>query len=113
MERACVVIRSAIATAMDWSDIELLVKDAQARGDLVAMVIHSLKLSSNEITLLLRLLISTVTMTIVYTCKLFFAYTLNTNVYVLNTLLERHLPNLKVFPQIFLGKEDLILFVSL
>lgn len=54
VDRASVVIRSAIANAMDWGDIELLVKDAQARGDPVASVIHSLKLSSNEITLLLK-----------------------------------------------------------
>ena len=54
VERACVVIRSAIANAMDWGDIELLVKDAQARGDPVALAIHSLKLTSNEVTLLLR-----------------------------------------------------------
>lgn len=54
VERATLVIRSAIANAMDWGDIELLVKDARARGDPVAMAIHSLKLKSNEITLLLR-----------------------------------------------------------
>ena len=54
VERACLVIRSAIANAMDWGDIELLVKEAQARGDPVASAIHGLKLSSNEITLLLR-----------------------------------------------------------
>ena len=54
VERASAVIRSAIANAMDWGDIELLVKDAQARGDPVALAIHSLKLSSNEITLALR-----------------------------------------------------------
>ena len=54
VEKACLVIRSAIANAMDWSDIELLVKDAQAREDPVAMAIHGLKLKTNEITLLLR-----------------------------------------------------------
>ena len=54
VERATLVIRSAIANAMDWGDIELLVKDAQARGDPVAIAIHGLKLKSNEITLLLR-----------------------------------------------------------
>ena len=54
VEKACLVIRSAVASAMDWSDIELLVKDAQARGDPVAMAIHGLKLQTNEITLLLR-----------------------------------------------------------
>ena len=54
VERASTVIRSAVANAMDWGDIELLVRDAQARGDPVAMAIHSLKLGSNEVTLLLR-----------------------------------------------------------
>jgi len=54
IERASLVIRSAIANAMDWGDIELLVKDAQARGDPVAMAIHGLRLKSNEITLTLR-----------------------------------------------------------
>lgn len=54
IERASLVIRSAIANAMDWGDIELLVKDYQARGDPVAMAIHGLKLKTNEITLLLR-----------------------------------------------------------
>lgn len=48
------MIRSAVANAMDWTDIELLVKDAQAREDPVAMAIHALKLKTNEITLLLR-----------------------------------------------------------
>ena len=54
VEKACLVIRSAVANAMDWGDIELLVKDAQAKGDPVAMAIHGLKLERNEITLLLR-----------------------------------------------------------
>ena len=54
VERACIVIRSAVANAMDWKDIELLVKDAQSQGDPVASIIHSLKLQSNQVTLLLR-----------------------------------------------------------
>ena len=39
---------------MDWSDIELLVKDAQTRGDPVAQSIHGLKLYSNHITMMLK-----------------------------------------------------------
>ena len=39
---------------MDWGDIELLVRDAQTRGDPIAGSIHSLKLQSNQITLLLK-----------------------------------------------------------
>ena len=54
VERASLVIRNAVANAMDWGDIDLLVKEAQGRGDPVAMAIHSLKLSTNQITLLLR-----------------------------------------------------------
>lgn len=54
VERACIVIRSAVASAMDWTDIELLVKEAQTRSDPVAMSIHSLKLQSNIITMWLK-----------------------------------------------------------
>ena len=54
VERASLVIRSAVANAMDWGDIELLVKDYQARGDPVALAIQGLKLKTNEITLLLK-----------------------------------------------------------
>lgn len=54
VSKACLVIRSAIANAMNWSDIERLVKDAQSRGDPTALAIQSLKLRTNEITLLLQ-----------------------------------------------------------
>ena len=54
IERACLVIRSAVANSMDWSDIELLVKDAQTRGDPVAQSIHGHKLYSNRITMMLK-----------------------------------------------------------
>ena len=54
IEQACLVIRSAVANSMDWSDIELLVKDAQTRGDPVAQSIHGLKLYSNHITMMLK-----------------------------------------------------------
>ncbi len=54
VEKACLVIRSAVASSMDWGDIHLLVKEAQARGDPVASCIHGLKLESNQITLLLK-----------------------------------------------------------
>ena len=52
--KASLVIRNAVANAMDWGDIELLVKDAQSRDDPVALAIQSLKLKSNEITLILK-----------------------------------------------------------
>ncbi|XP_019850525.1 PREDICTED: nuclear export mediator factor Nemf-like [Amphimedon queenslandica] len=54
VERACLVIRSAVASSMDWGDIELLVHDAQGRGDPVANSIQGLKLHSNLITLWLK-----------------------------------------------------------
>ncbi len=53
VSKACLVIRSAVANAMDWGDIELLVKEAQSTGDPVASAIKSLKLKTNEITMLL------------------------------------------------------------
>lgn len=48
------MIRSAVASALAWEDIAALVKDAQMRGDSVAMVIHKLKLNEGLVTLLLR-----------------------------------------------------------
>ncbi len=54
VEKACLVICSAIASSMDWGDIDLLVREAQSRGDPVATCIHGLKLASNQITLLLK-----------------------------------------------------------
>ena len=54
VEKACLVIRSAVASSMDWRDIDLLVREAQSRGDPVASTINSLKLQSNQITLLLK-----------------------------------------------------------
>ena len=54
MERACLVIRSAVASSLAWEDIAALVKDAQTRRDPVAMVIHKLKLNEGLVTLLLR-----------------------------------------------------------
>ena len=52
--KACLVIRSAVAAAMDWGDIQLLVRDAKNRRDPVALTIKSLKLKTNQITLLLQ-----------------------------------------------------------
>lgn len=54
VERACLVIRSAVASSLAWEDIAALVKDAQTRRDPVAMTIHKLKLNEGLITLLLR-----------------------------------------------------------
>lgn len=54
VSKATLVIRSAVANAMDWGDIDLLIKDAQSRGDPVASIIQSLKLKTNEITMMLQ-----------------------------------------------------------
>ena len=54
VERACLVIRSAVASSLAWEDIAAFVKDAQMRRDPVAMTIDKLKLNEGLITLLLR-----------------------------------------------------------
>ncbi|XP_078672293.1 ribosome quality control complex subunit NEMF-like isoform X3 [Branchiostoma floridae x Branchiostoma belcheri] len=54
VDKAILVVRSAIANQIDWSEIWDIVKEAQAQGDPVASTIKSLKLDSNHITLLLR-----------------------------------------------------------
>ena len=54
VERACLVIQSAIASGMTWTDIEAVVRDARERGDSVAQRIHKLKLKEGLMTLLLN-----------------------------------------------------------
>ncbi|XP_054710381.1 ribosome quality control complex subunit NEMF-like [Uloborus diversus] len=53
VEKAITIIRSAIANQMSWSDIEELIKEAQAEGDPIAKTIKKLKLNINHFTLLL------------------------------------------------------------
>ena len=55
VDKAILVVRSALANQIDWTEIGQLVKDAQATGDPVAKSITSLKLDTNHITMLLRL----------------------------------------------------------
>ncbi|KAL0969617.1 hypothetical protein UPYG_G00229890 [Umbra pygmaea] len=54
VDRALQVVRSALANQVDWAEIGLIVKDAQAAGDPVACAIKELKLQTNHITMLLK-----------------------------------------------------------
>uniref|UniRef100_A0A8C4E5S8 Ribosome quality control complex subunit NEMF n=1 Tax=Dicentrarchus labrax TaxID=13489 RepID=A0A8C4E5S8_DICLA len=54
VERALQVVRSALANQVDWTEIGIIVKDAQAAGDPVACAIKELKLQTNHITMLLK-----------------------------------------------------------
>jgi len=48
------IIRSAIASGIDWTELGRIVKDEKKKGDPIAGMIHRLKLETNEITLLLN-----------------------------------------------------------
>ncbi|XP_071757357.2 ribosome quality control complex subunit NEMF [Centroberyx gerrardi] len=54
VERALQVVCSALANQVDWTEIGLIVKEAQAAGDPVACAIKELKLQTNHITMLLK-----------------------------------------------------------
>ncbi|XP_029454231.1 nuclear export mediator factor NEMF isoform X2 [Rhinatrema bivittatum] len=54
VDRAVQVIRSALANQIDWTEIGLIVKEAQAQGDPVANAVKELKLHTNHITMLLK-----------------------------------------------------------
>ncbi|XP_009864676.1 PREDICTED: nuclear export mediator factor NEMF [Apaloderma vittatum] len=54
VDRAIQVVRSALANQIDWTEIGVIVKEAQAQGDPVANAIKELKLQTNHITMLLR-----------------------------------------------------------
>ncbi|KAM9777730.1 ribosome quality control complex subunit NEMF [Neosynchiropus ocellatus] len=54
VERALQVVRSALANQVDWTEIGVIVKEAQAAGDPVACAIKELKLQTNQITMLLK-----------------------------------------------------------
>ncbi|CAG8522650.1 6805_t:CDS:10 [Paraglomus occultum] len=53
VDQALLVIRQAIASSMDWKDLENLVKEEKNKGNPIANIISGLKLGSNQITLLL------------------------------------------------------------
>ena len=54
VDRAIVVVRSAIANQIDWDEIHTIVKEAQTQGDPVASSIKTLKLATNHITVFLK-----------------------------------------------------------
>jgi len=54
VERAIAVVRSLVASQVDWLEMERLVAEAVAQGDPVAASIKSLKLQTNHITMLLQ-----------------------------------------------------------
>lgn len=54
VDQAILVVRSALANQIDWTEIKQLVKEAQLNGDVVAKAIAGLKLDTNHITLLLH-----------------------------------------------------------
>ncbi|XP_006985495.1 ribosome quality control complex subunit NEMF isoform X1 [Peromyscus maniculatus bairdii] len=54
VDRAIQVVRSALANQIDWTEIGVIVKEAQAQGDPVATAIKELKLQTNHVTMLLR-----------------------------------------------------------
>lgn len=54
VERALHVVCSALANQVDWTEIGILVKEAQAADDPVACAIKELKLQTNHITMLLK-----------------------------------------------------------
>lgn len=53
VDKAITIVRSAIANQIDWTEINNLVKEAQAKGDPVARAIKGLKLDTNHMTMLL------------------------------------------------------------
>ncbi|XP_037550970.1 nuclear export mediator factor NEMF [Nematolebias whitei] len=54
VERALQVVCSALANQVDWTEIGIIVKEAQAAGDPVACAIKELKLQTNHMTMLLK-----------------------------------------------------------
>ncbi|KAI9257286.1 hypothetical protein BDA99DRAFT_441428 [Phascolomyces articulosus] len=53
VEAAITIIRNAVASQMDWRDLNELVAEEKKRGNPIADIIHALKLETNQITLLL------------------------------------------------------------
>ncbi|XP_073433842.1 ribosome quality control complex subunit NEMF isoform X2 [Dendrobates tinctorius] len=54
VDRAVQIVRSALANQIDWTEIGVIVKEAQAQGDPIALAIKELKLKTNHITMLLK-----------------------------------------------------------
>jgi hypothetical protein len=47
------IIRNAVASQMDWLDLKELVTEEKRKNNPIALMIHDLKLNTNQITLLL------------------------------------------------------------
>ena len=54
VDKAILIVNSAIANQIDWSEINNIVKEAQLQGDQVACAIAALKLETNHISMNLR-----------------------------------------------------------
>ena len=54
VDKAILIVNSAIANQIDWSEINNIVKEAQLQGDQVACAIAALKLETNHIAMNLR-----------------------------------------------------------
>ncbi|KAG0799249.1 hypothetical protein G6F22_003417 [Rhizopus arrhizus] len=53
VDAAITIIRNAVASQMDWQDLNDLVKEEKRRGNPIALIIDTLKLETNQVTLLL------------------------------------------------------------
>ncbi|ORE08811.1 hypothetical protein BCV72DRAFT_224377 [Rhizopus microsporus var. microsporus] len=53
VDAAITIIRNAVASQMDWQDLNDLVKEEKRRGNPIALLIDTLKLETNQITLVL------------------------------------------------------------
>ncbi|CEI96366.1 hypothetical protein RMCBS344292_10530 [Rhizopus microsporus] len=53
VDAAITIIRNAVASQMDWQDLNDLVKEEKRRGNPIALLIDTLKLDTNQITLIL------------------------------------------------------------
>ena len=53
VEKAILIIRSAIANSIDWAELNRIVKEEKKNGDPIAQIIQQLHLEENKITLML------------------------------------------------------------
>lgn len=53
VDAAITIIRNAVASQMDWQDLNDLVKEEKRRENPIAMIIDTLKLATNQLTLVL------------------------------------------------------------
>lgn len=53
VDAAITIIRNAVASQMDWQDLNDLVKEEKRRENPIALIIDTLKLETNQLTLIL------------------------------------------------------------